>query len=299
MAEVSVVIPAFNAARTIGETLASLTSQTFGDFEAIVVDDGSSDTTASIVSSNSDPRIRVISTANAGVATARNHAISQASGALVAFLDADDLWEPGKLERQVEALRLRPEAGVCVTGALRVGSDSRPLGAMPLTHPDDVTRALLFHSMIVGCISSGLVRKDLLDAISGFNPAFSQCADWDLWLRLSLITQFEIIDLPLVRYRSSTRNMSSDVALLERDTFSVLRTFFAADTAAAYRSVQAHVYAAHWMVCSGAYLHDRRYRDSLRCLGAGIRADSRSARRPLGLPKRWLRRLSQEGRRHS
>ncbi len=297
MAEVSVVIPAFNAAGTIAETLASLTAQTFVDFEALVVDDGSCDATASIASSNADPRIRVITTANAGVAAARNHAMSHATGSLVAFLDADDLWEPGKLERQVEALRLRPEAGVCVTGALRVGIDSRPLGAMPLAHPDDLTRALLFQSMIVGCISSGVVRKHLLDAIGGFNPAFSQCADWDLWLRLSLVTQFEIIDLPLVSYRSSTGNMSSDVTLLERDTFSVLRAFFAADTSAAYRSLQARVYAAHWMVCSGAYLHHRRYRDSLRCLSAGIRADSRSARRPLGLPKRWLSRLGRQ-RRH-
>lgn len=288
MPEVSVVIPAFNAARTLPETLASLIAQTFTDFEAVVVDDGSSDDTAASARACGDPRVRVMSVTNGGVAAARNRGIDAAAAELIAFLDADDLWEPEKLAIQVEALRSRPDAGICVTGATRIDGDSRPIGPALFRDPHDVTEALLLESMIVGCVSSGMIRRPLLERLGGFDPRFSQCADWDLWLRASLAAPFAVLSQPLVRYRSYAGNMSSNLVLLERDTFAVLNKFFALADAAAYRRLRRRAYSNHWMICSGSYAHGRKWSQALRCLAMGLILYPPNAARPLGAPARWL-----------
>lgn len=288
MPEVSVVIPAYDAAGTLPETLASLIAQTFTDFEAIVVDDGSRDDTAERARACGDPRVRVLSIANGGVAAARNHGIDAAGSELLAFLDADDLWQPDKLARQVETMRARPAAGVCVTSATRIDRDSQPVGETLFRDPDDVTEALLLESMIVGCISSGMIRRPLLERVGGFDTRLSQCADWDLWLRLSLATRFAVIAQPLVGYRSYAGNMSSNIGLLERDTFAVLDKFFAADGAAAYQRLRRRVYSNHWMICAGSYAYGRQWTDAGRCLAQGLLLYPPNAWRPLGAPLRWL-----------
>lgn len=291
MPEVSVVIPAYNASATLAETLASLSTQTFDDFDAIVVDDGSSDHTASLAAGTGDARISVLSIPNGGVSRARNHGISQTRGALIAFLDADDLWEPQKLERQVAALADAPDAGFCVTGAFRIDRSSEVFATMPLSRPHDICRTLLLNAMAVGYISSALVRRSVLDTVGGFDPRFSYCADWDLWLRLSTATQFKIVEQPLMRYRSYTGNMSSDAGLLERDTFAVLDAFFATPASAPYSDLRAQVYGTRWMVCAGSYLHQYRLSAAMRCTARGLAAYPPSVTRPLGMPWRLLRRL--------
>jgi glycosyltransferase involved in cell wall biosynthesis len=288
--DVSVVIPAYNAADTLPETLESLIAQSFDDFEAIVVDDGSSDDTAEVAAASGDPRVRVLSVRNGGVARARNHGIAATNGTYVAFLDADDLWHPEKLELQVQALRADPAAGFCVTGATRIDAQSRELGGMPLRRPDDVCAALLLQSMVVGCLSSGLARRDALAQAGDFDPQFSQSADWDLWLRLAVSTRFLILDEVLVRYRTSPGNMSSNIGLLERDTFAVLDKFFASPDSSAYAGLRARAYSAHWLVCAGSYLHAGQRADAVRCLSRALRTHPASVTRPLGMPARWMRR---------
>jgi len=288
MPEVSVVIPAYNAANTLPETLASLVAQTFTDYEAIVVDDGSRDDTAACARACGDSRVRVLSIANGGVAAARNRGIEAAGGQLIAFLDADDLWRPEKLATQVEALRAQPGAGICVTGATRIGRESQPIGPTLFRDPDDVTEALLLESMIVGCISSGVVRRPLLERVGGFDTRFSQCADWDLWLRLSRAAQFAVLPHQLVGYRSHAGNMSSNLGLLERDTFAVLDKFFTAGDSAAYQRLRRRVYSNHWMICGASYAYGRQWTDAFRCLARGLLLYPPNAGRPLGAPLRWL-----------
>jgi len=292
MPEVSVVIPAYNAERTLGETLASAIAQTFDDFELIVVDDGSTDATADVARAAGDERIRVLTTANRGVARARTHGIQEADGQLVAFLDADDIWMPTKLERQVALLSTRPEVGMCFTAAIRVDADARPIAPMQVREYGDYCAALLLHSMVAGCISSGVVRRTLALEAGGFDPAFSQSADWDFWLRLSRLTDFAPVPDPLVRYRTYAGNMSSDIPLLERDTFAVLDKFFADPASEPYLPLRSRVYSNHWMICSGSYLHAGHVRASTRCLWRGLVADPASIRRPLGMPRRWIARLT-------
>ncbi len=290
--EVSVVIPAYNAERTLGETLASAVGQTFEDLEILVVDDGSKDATADIARGDGDERVRVLSTPNRGVAEARNLGIGEARGQFIAFLDSDDVWKPSKLERQVTLLRARPEVGLCFTAAMRGDAEGRPIAAMPVSERRDYCEALLLHSMVAGCISSGVVRRDLALDLGGFDPRFSQSADWDFWLRLSRVTSLAPLADPLLVYRTHAGNMSSDIGLLERDTFAVLDKFFEDPASERYLPLRAQAYGNHWMICSGSYLHAGQVRASLRCLWRGLAADPASLRRPLGLPRRWISRLT-------
>ena len=292
MARVAIVVPARNAEATIGETLDSVAHQTFADFETVVVDDGSTDRTAEIAASF-DARFRCLREAPRGVSAARNRGVELTSAPFIAFLDADDYWDPTKLERQLEALSIRPEAGVCYAAVTRVGPRGDVVGSAPALEYDDPTAALLLYSNIVsGSCSSAMVRRDSVRAVR-FDPRFSQCADWHYWLRLSLDTGFVAVPQPLVMYRSSGENMSSDIGLLERDTFAVLDAFYAEEAGAdPYRSIRQHVYSNHWMILSGSYLHAGRLADSVRCLARGLALWPANITKPLTLPVRRARRAA-------
>lgn len=112
MPSVSVILPAYNAAASIGDSIAAALGQGLRDFELIVVDDGSTDATPEILRGLSDPRLKVLTQPNRGSYPARNAGIRAASGEFIAFLDADDLWTSDKLESQLTALRGQPQAGV-------------------------------------------------------------------------------------------------------------------------------------------------------------------------------------------
>lgn len=293
MCRVSVVVPAYNAERTITDTLASVVAQTFKDIEVIVIDDGSVDGTARVAREAGDERVRVISTRNGGVAAARNRGIAEAKGEFVALLDADDLWLPTKLERQVALLESRPSVGMCFTAAERVDINTRPVGRIPAREYRDYCEALLLYSVVVSAgASSAMIRRTLALEIDGFDTSFSQSADWDFWLRLSRVTRFAAIPDVLMSYRSSPGNMSSDAELLERDTFAVLDKFFANPTSVRYQFLRTRSYSNHWMICAGSYLHAGQIGASLRSLRYGLRAYPANSWRLLGVPWRWIRRLA-------
>ncbi|MCF3623160.1 glycosyltransferase family 2 protein, partial [Planktothrix agardhii] len=112
MPKISVIIPVYNGEKTIQKTIESVLQQTWQDFELIVINDGSQDATLEILSSIQDPRLRILSYSNAGLASSRNRGITEATGEYISFLDADDLWTPDKLEAQFQALEEHPEAAV-------------------------------------------------------------------------------------------------------------------------------------------------------------------------------------------
>ena len=291
MPEVSVVIPAYNAERTLAATLRSVIDQSLSDFEVIVVDDGSTDHTKDVALEPRDDRIRVLSVPNGGVSRARNHGIASAASDLVAFLDADDIWLRAKLARQVEVMRRKPNIGMCFVGAMRVDDRLEPIGPLPANDYPDFCDALLLYSVVVsGTCSSGLVRRQLALDIGGFDPAFSQTADWDFWIRLSQATDFAPIADTLVLHRAHAGSMSSDIRLLERDTFAVLDKFFGGANSAPYGHMRSRIYSNHWMICSGSYVHAGRRADAIRCLVTGIRTYPPNVTRPLGFPWRWIQR---------
>jgi glycosyltransferase involved in cell wall biosynthesis len=294
---VAIAIPAYNAAETVTAAARSVLDQTYRDFTLTVVDDGSTDGTAQAVQALGK-RVRLTRVPNGGVSAARNAGVADIDSEFVAFLDADDAWAGDKLGRQVELLDELPDVGMCFTGIARVDSNGATMSLTAARDHEDFCRALLLYSSVVpSSPSTMLIRRSVFDGVGGWDRRFSQCADWDLLLRLSLVTRFAHIDKPLVRYTSDGIRMSSDIELLERDTFAVLDSFYEANPPAQYRAIQARVYSNHCLIVSGSYLHQRRFADALRCLWRGLRIDPTNVRRPAGLPLRWGRRLVELGRR--
>lgn len=190
----SVVVPAFNAERTIAATMRSVLMQTRSDFELLVVDDGSTDATAERVEGLAgDPRVRLLRQENSGVATARNSGIAAARGRFVSFLDSDDLWLPSYLETMGDALDANDDAGLAFTDAWVWDEHVRRFarqtimvtGNPPVVVPDDPRE--LFRLLLAGnfVYTSATVRRSVLAEVGGFNGAVSPAEDWELWLRVA------------------------------------------------------------------------------------------------------------------
>ena len=210
---VSVVIPCYNAARFLGETLQSVLAQTHADTSAIVVDDCSTDATAEIAE-RFGARVRVIRQhEQGGVSAARNAALAVADGDAIAFLDGDDRWHPEKIARQVAYLEAHPEAGVVHTAVRHINDAGdeidRPGGPIPWRIADgECLGDLLAHNTIT--TSTVLVRRAVLGA-DRFPLDLHLGEDWDLWLRLAARTSFGYLAEPLTDYRlhdsNTTRNL--------------------------------------------------------------------------------------------
>lgn len=213
---VSVVMPAFNAERYVAEAVASLQSQAGVDLEIVVVDDGSADATARIVRglAAEDPRIRLLSGAHRGVAAARNRGLAACRGAVIAFLDADDLCPPDRLLRQVTKLRAYPEVAVVIGDLFlfeRLEADFRPA-------PGSRTAQILGISLTTACF-----RRRLFDEIGGFDETLEYCEDFDFYLRLLEADTRLLIEAEIATfYRRHASNMTNDQTRLTRSHLHML-----------------------------------------------------------------------------
>jgi len=224
--EVSVIIPAYNAARFIGEALQSVLQQTFQDFEIIVVDDGSTDDTARVVAGIADPRIRYVYQENKGLAGARNHGLRLAQGTFVAFLDADDLWHPMFLERCVTYLRLYPDWAVVYTWATFVDQNNRTL---PQGFRAKLVGKVLCERLREGNvfpIHAALSRARVIKTVGMFDETLSALEDWDLWLRVTSRYQIGCLPECLARYRLAGESLSASLDRMQTARFAVLYKHF-------------------------------------------------------------------------
>lgn len=209
---VSVIMPAYNAAHYIGDSVATVLSQDHHRLELIIADDGSSDGTPELVE-GLDARITVLRQRNAGPAAARNLGLQTAKGAFIAFLDADDLWAPQKLSMQLAFLQAHPEYGMVYGGFQRWfagadGSFDAPLPPAYAEGPDEALVAaqsgwiyvpLLFDNIVH--IITALVRREVIEPLGGFDPKLPTGEDYDFWLRLSRHTQAAKLARTLAYYR--------------------------------------------------------------------------------------------------
>jgi len=220
---VSVIIPAYNAAATIDETLRSVRSQTHRTLEILVIDDGSTDETADVVCAQAaqDSRIRLVRQENRGVAVARNRGIEEATAELVAFVDADDLWAPEKIEKQIAALRKAgPSVALVYTWSATIDAASRITERYCPTEAGDVLERMCFGNLVGHC-SSPLVTKTAVLEIGGFDPSLRArraqgCEDLQFYFRLAERHHFAIVPEYLTGYRQTSTNMSSDLLQMRR-----------------------------------------------------------------------------------
>ncbi|MGD9346182.1 MAG: glycosyltransferase [Candidatus Aminicenantes bacterium] len=212
MPRISVVIPVYNNERTIHETVDSVLNQTFSDFELLVVDDGSQDTTIDILNAIQDPRLKIFARSHAGVSASRNYGIAHAHGDFIAFLDADDLWTPDKLEAQLKALEQNPQAAVAYswTDFIDESGDFLHPGLHTTADGDVYDKLLTLNFIESG--SNFMVRREALDDVGGFDSSIDGFEDWDMGLRLAERHHFVVVQIPQILYRRSTTSSSSDIA---------------------------------------------------------------------------------------
>lgn len=210
--EISVIIPTFNRADSILPAVKSVLAQNFTDIEVIVVDDASSDTTNDRLSTLCDNRVRVLQhQQNRGAGAARNTGIRAARAPLIAFQDSDDYWRPNKLQVQLLALRKIQSAGAVYCSLVRTWDKRTNFIPSPTVKikEGDISEEILFHNYI--STQTLLVRKQLLEAIGGFDEALPCLEDWDLNIRLSEKIRFVFVDEPLVNAEVRQDSISRDL----------------------------------------------------------------------------------------
>lgn len=223
MAFTSIIVPAFNVEATLAFTLKSLLAQTHLEFEILVVNDGSTDATAEIAAGFcGDPRVRVVHQGNRGLAGARNTGISRAQGSVVAFCDADDLWEPEKLARHISHLNSSPNVGISYAGSALISEDGTFTGQVQRPRLQSIDASHIFKRNPIGNGSAAVIRRAVLDEIAYrprsdteqdwfFDETFRQSEDIECWLRIALTTNWAFEGIPglLTRYRISSGGLSA------------------------------------------------------------------------------------------
>ena len=215
---ISVAMSVFNNARYVEESIVGILEQSFGDFEFLIVDDGSRDESASIIDelSRQDARIRLFRQPNRGLVSSLNRLLGEAAAPLIARMDGDDIALPERFARQVDYLRSHPDVGVVGTSTHDVdeaGKIVRANADYPCDH-DTLVDGIRHRSPF--CHPSVMMRTDLVRAVGGYRAAFAHCEDYDLWLRLAERTRLANLPDPLLLYRRSAAQVSNRHALAQQ-----------------------------------------------------------------------------------
>lgn len=219
MPTVSIVIPAYNPGQYLDEAVRSVIAQTFTDWECIVVDDGSTEDLSRV--EKMDPRVRMVRQANRGLAVARNAGVANAAGELIALLDADDIWDPAKLSRQVPGMLADTEAGLSYTGFSFIDADGK------ITGPGWAEPRLTYLEMLGSpggpLPSAAILRRSAIQLVGGFDCFHGGHEDTDVWLKVARYFRVEFIAAPLMLYRVHSTNMSKKYRMMHDSITDVLR----------------------------------------------------------------------------
>lgn len=222
---VSVIIPTYNYGRFVTEAVDSVLAQTCQDLEVIVLDDGSTDDTSERLAPYND-RVRYIRQTNQGPSATRNNAIEVSRGEFIAFLDADDVWHPQKLEAQLAYVSRHPEVGLHAAD----GVVERPTQWQPLPSSlDEFAADISLDALVIRARfapSGVMIRKTYLDEAGRFDPTLRWAEDRDLWLRIASRHRVSKLCLPLWWYRFHANNASSAAVSMETNEREMLDKAF-------------------------------------------------------------------------
>ncbi|VXD23286.1 glycosyltransferase [Planktothrix paucivesiculata] len=226
MTLISVIIPVYNGEKTIKETILSVLNQTFKDWELIIINDGSTDSTMEIIAQIQNSRIRVFNCENAGLAKSRNRGIDHAQGEFISFLDSDDLWTTDKLETQFQALKKHPEAAVAYSWTDYIDQSNQFLhSGRHITKHGNVYSELLVCNFLENG-SNALIRKQVFAHVGQFDTSLTAGEDWDMWFRLAAVYPFVGVPAVQVLYRVSATSMSAKIKNQEKECLKVLKNAF-------------------------------------------------------------------------
>jgi glycosyltransferase involved in cell wall biosynthesis len=255
--EVSVLIPSYNHAHYLVYALESVVSQGFSDWEAIIIDDGSTDDTQRVAAQFDDPRIRYIYQENQGLSAARNTGIRAADSETIALLDADDIWQDDYLEKMMAPLISQPEVVAVYSGYQYIDKDGRNIGIPNLTTvpPEEFEDNFIDNGNWL--IPSGVVfRKNIAIKEGCFDESLRAVEDAFMWAKLSNHGSFVGIPLPLVGYRRHDSNMSNDPQRMVSSSYKILERYHGppqGDTST-WTDIKKRFYTQHFKSASIRYL---------------------------------------------
>lgn len=206
---VTVIITAYNYGRFLPDSIESVLAQSLPPSEIVIVDDGSTDNTPEVMARYlADGRIKYIRQKNQGQPRAKNRGIAESSGQFIAFLDADDIWMPTKLKKQL-ALFADPQVGVVYARRKWINQDGALINGNERTlRRGDILDHIFVDNFI--CFSSSVIRRSCLDEAGWFDESLPMGIDYDLWIRLAARCRFDYVDEPLVKYRTGHANLSKN-----------------------------------------------------------------------------------------
>jgi glycosyltransferase involved in cell wall biosynthesis len=295
---VSVVIPAKNAAAYVGETIDSALTQNGVD-EIIVVDDGSTDDTVSIVRSIGDPRLRLMMNDAAGVSAARNLGARSARGDWLIFLDADDRLRPDSVTTLLAAAEAAPHAILVYGDYNTIDSAGRPVGRRDLLKGRRKPSGNVLERLASGnfIVNGGvmLVRTDAFRATGGFDVSLRYCEDWHCWCRLAVLGEFAFVPKLLLDYRLHTANTMNAAVRTPQDFFPAVARVFSDELILAKLPANAvarlrQAAEIHLVTYSAAQaVRFGRYREALAYLGmVGRRSLKAVPRSAIKIALAWL-----------
>jgi hypothetical protein len=228
---ISVAMSVYNGERFLAAAIDSVLAQTLGDFEFLIMDDGSTDSSRAIIADYAarDSRICLTASANRGLVVSLNALLAQARAPIVARMDADDICLPQRFARQLAFLSAHPEVGVLGTWTDDIDEHDAPYPLDAIDHPID-------HDQFVSAVDRGepllchpsvMFRRDLVLSVGGYHPAFRHCEDLDLWLRLASVTHIANLPERLLRYRHYSAQVSSRHATEQQVNAAISRLAYA------------------------------------------------------------------------
>ena len=265
---ISVIVPTYNQSRYLARAIESVWAQDLNDVEIVVVDDGSTDDTEAILEKlSNDGRLRYFRQGNLGPAAARNRGIRESRGELIAFLDSDDFWLPGKLKAQLDALA-RTGYRFSYCGSKVIDENGNLIALAPASTDDGRFINLVWGNRFA--TPTVLVQRSLLDEVGLFDESLRTGEDWDLWLRLSAKSSGACIPEPLVAVTGNQhwRADENQLRTYEHSISTVIARMF--DLAANQQELtpvmarKNQIASWHFSVLAKSYLHERDFRRSLR-----------------------------------
>lgn len=255
---VSVVIPTYNYGRFIKDAISSVLDQTRSASEIVVVDDGSTDETAAVVAAFGKA-VRYIHQDNAGVCAARNRGVSESTGELIAFLDADDTIEPSNLEKQVARFESDDEIGL-VHCAMREFADET--GETIRLHMKGgeahvADNLLLWDGPLIVAPGAVIVSRKAFDRVGGFDTRMKVSEDWDFCYRVARLFEVGFVAEPLLNYRSHPASAHHNLENMERGMLMFYEKAFATDDPEILK-LRRRAYGNYHRIMAGSYLHSRR-----------------------------------------
>jgi glycosyltransferase involved in cell wall biosynthesis len=212
MPKISVIIPTYNHSKFICDAIDSVLMQGYQNKEIIIVDDGSTDNTGTLVRKYIRLGVKYIYKKNGGVASSRNVGIVNSTGRLISFLDSDDVWLKDKLSLQYDRLVANKETGLVGCGYYITDHDLnviKVVKALNFRNRNVLLSNLLIKNVIYGSSSGVLLKRDCFDKVGLFDEELSCAEDWDMWLRIARFYSVEFIEEPLLKIRDNPGSMSS------------------------------------------------------------------------------------------